>query len=77
MNVHTAFVPKTFVRTGVAAGLHTMSLQPFAGTLTDRDNFCVTILEFPFDLCVGTGVPRYDWVTKILGIQSIESVPRQ
>jgi len=48
VNVHMAFVPKTFVRTGVAAGFHTMSLQPLAGTVTDTDNFCVTILEFPF-----------------------------
>lgn len=48
INTHLAFVPKTFVRAGVAAGNHTLSLQPFAGTLSNVDNYCVTVLEFPF-----------------------------
>lgn len=48
VNTHLAFVPKTFVRTGVPAGNHTLSLQPFAGTLSNVDNYCVTVVEFPF-----------------------------
>ena len=46
---HLAFVPKTFVQTGVAAGSHTLILSARAGTTTDNsDNFCVTVQELPF-----------------------------
>jgi len=48
VNVHIAFVPKTLVRTGVSAGTHSIALQPLAGTLSNFDNYCVTLLEFPF-----------------------------
>lgn len=46
---HLAFVPKTIVKTGVAAGSHIVSLTARTGTSSDSsDNFCVTIQELPF-----------------------------
>ncbi len=46
---HYAFVPKTFVKTGVPAGTHTISLGYRTGTGTDaNDFFSVTIEELPF-----------------------------
>ncbi len=49
VNSHMAFVPKTFVRKGVPAGAHTITLQPLPNTLSNvADNYCVTIVEFPF-----------------------------
>jgi hypothetical protein len=44
-----AFVPKTFVKTGVGAGAHNITLLPHSPTSTDgTDNYCVTVQELPF-----------------------------
>jgi hypothetical protein len=49
VNSHMSFVPKTFVKKGVAAGSHSISLQPLSGTLSNSgDNYSVTVIEFPF-----------------------------
>ncbi|MBC8094335.1 MAG: hypothetical protein H7Y43_00855, partial [Akkermansiaceae bacterium] len=45
---HAAFVPNTFIRTGVAAGTHTLMLSAQSGTLSDSDNYNVTVIELPF-----------------------------
>ena len=46
---HMAFLPKTIVKTGVAAGSHTLVLAAHGSTTTDTtDNFCVTVQELPF-----------------------------
>ena len=46
---HMAFLPKTIVKTGVAAGSHTLALVAHGSTSTDAtDNFCVTVQELPF-----------------------------
>jgi len=47
-SVHLAFAPKTFVKTGLAAGSHQLVLSPRSGTITDNDSFCVTVMELPF-----------------------------
>jgi hypothetical protein len=48
-NTHMAFVPKTIVKTGVAAGSHTLALQTTGVTLSNTDdNYCVTVTELPF-----------------------------
>jgi hypothetical protein len=44
-----AFLPKTIVKTGVAAGSHTLVLAAYGSTTTDAtDNYCVTVQELPF-----------------------------
>jgi hypothetical protein len=52
-NIHLAFVPGTVVVSGVAAGTHTLGLQPFnySGNITSTSNLDylrVTVLELPF-----------------------------
>ncbi len=48
-NSHKAFTTDALVISGLAAGLHTLSLQPLTGTSIDsNDFFNVTILELPF-----------------------------
>lgn len=47
--MHLAFVSKEWVLTGIAAGSHTVTLEPMAGTFTDGgDIFNVTITELPY-----------------------------
>ncbi len=46
---HLAFVPKTFVKSGITAGFHTLTLTALTGTTTDStDNYCVTVQELPY-----------------------------
>jgi hypothetical protein len=46
---HMAFMPKTIVKTGLAAGPHTLALTPHGSTATDAtDTYCVTVQELPF-----------------------------
>ncbi len=49
LGTHLAFVPKQWVLTGIAAGSHTISLTPMAGTSTDyNDIFNVVVTELPY-----------------------------
>ena len=46
---HLAFVPTTIIKTGVAAGSHTLTFAARSGTLTDgSDSFRGTVQELPF-----------------------------
>ena len=46
---HLAFVPVTFMITGLAAGSHTVLIAAISGTTTDtNDFFNVDLIEFPF-----------------------------
>jgi hypothetical protein len=49
-NTHVAFVPRTMVIPGIAAGTHTLALTPIGGaTTTDlNDFFNVTVQELPY-----------------------------
>ena len=48
-NSHKAFTTNILVQAGIAAGTHTITLQPLVGTATDfNDWFNVTVLELPF-----------------------------
>jgi hypothetical protein len=48
-SAHMAFVPKTILRTGVAAGTHILTLSSWSNTISDpNDNFNVTIQELPY-----------------------------
>ena len=49
VNSHLAFVSKTLVRRGVAAGNHTITLTSWNGTTTDiNDNYSVAVQELPY-----------------------------
>ena len=46
---HMAIILKTWVRTGLAAGPHIITLSTVPGTVTDfNDRFNVSVTEFPF-----------------------------
>jgi hypothetical protein len=46
---HVAFVPKTIVKSGVAAGTHSLALTPSSFAATDsNDFFNVTVVELPY-----------------------------
>jgi len=48
-SAHMAFVPKTTVKNGVAAGSHTITLSSWNSTTTDaNDSFNVTVQELPY-----------------------------
>jgi hypothetical protein len=47
--IHVPFISKTIIKTGVAAGTHTIKLVAQSGTLTDvNDTFTVTVQELPY-----------------------------
>ena len=49
INSHKAFTCNALIKTGVAAGSHTITLSALSATNTDyNDFFNVTVLEFPF-----------------------------
>ena len=46
---HLAFVPVTFILSGLTAGSHTIAIAALSGTTTDTNDFYnVDIIEFPF-----------------------------
>jgi hypothetical protein len=50
-NSHKAFVANPLLVAGIAAGSHTVTVVPIAGTNMDvNDRVCVTVLELPFVL---------------------------